>query len=177
MPKVELHVPGLKEMHLRQAWLSDPETMAYNRGRDLGGAEGYHPDTGCIDFPRENWRYWRQVWLMNEPDFYSAYICDTETGEYVGEACWFYDGEQQAHIVGILIEAGSRGLGYCAPALKALMAHAFRHEEIGVLRCDVPLDNLPALKGYARAGFHRFGERDGMAAMIYTHEDWEREQS
>ena len=55
MPNVALHVPGLKQMRVRKEWLADPMTMAYNRGRDMGGAEGCHPDTGCIDFPVENW--------------------------------------------------------------------------------------------------------------------------
>lgn len=33
--RIELHVPGLREMAVRQAWLADPATMAYNRGRDM----------------------------------------------------------------------------------------------------------------------------------------------
>ena len=132
---VELHVPRLSEMAFRQTWLSDPATMAHNRGRDLGGAEGYHPDTGCIDFPRENWRWWRQVWLLNEPDFYAAYIRDTESGLFVGEVCWYRDGED--FNTGILL---------CA-------AHA--------------------LRGFLRAGFHRFGSLEGQALMLFTREDFE----
>ena len=174
MPEVELRVPGLREMAIRQGWLSDPATMAYNRDRDMGGAEGYHPETGCVDFPVENWRWWRQVWLNNEPDFFSAYLRDVTTGEYVGEACWFYDAVAQAHVAGVLVEAGRRGRGYCAPALRALLARAFARGDIGVMRCDISSDNAPALRGYARAGFHAFGERDGQVTMLYTREDWER---
>ena len=172
MPNIELRVPGLREMALRQAWLADPATMAYNRGRDLGDAEGYDPATGCIDFPTSDWRYWRQVWLYNEPDFYSAYIRDADTGEAVGEVCWFRDGD--AHTAGILIAAAHRGRGYCAPALIALADRAFSRENVGVLRCAVSMDDLPALRGYARAGFHRFGEIDGLAQLLLTREDWER---
>ena len=123
---VRLHVPRLSEMHLRQAWLSDPATMAHNRGRDLGGAEGYHPDTGCIDFPRENWRWWRQVWLLNEPDFFSAFILDADDGTCAGEVCWFREGED--FTVGILIAAEHRGKGFSAPALRALAERAFRRD-------------------------------------------------
>ena len=173
MPSIALHVPGLKEMRVRQEWLADPMTMAYNRGRDMGGAEGCHPDTGCIDFPVENWRWWRQVWLNNAPDFYSAYVQDVDTGEFVGEACWFYDGETRAHTAGILIAASHRGRGYCAPALKTLADRAFEYAEIASLRTEIPGDSLQALPGYARAGFHDFGG-DGMSAMILTREDWER---
>ena len=160
---VELHVPGLKEMAVRQAWLSDPATMAYNRGRDLGDAEGYAPVTGCIDFSRENWRYWRQVWLYNEPDFFTAYIRDVERDRFVGEVCWFREGD--AHTAGILIAAPYRRMGYCAPALRALAARAFSRADIPALACALPVDNLPAVKGYARAGFRPFGEADGTVAM------------
>ena len=125
---IELHVPGLKEMAARQAWLSDPRTMDYNRGRELGGAEGYDPATGCIDFSRENWRYWRQVWLFNEPDFYSAYIRDAERDCFVGEVCWFREGED--FTAGILIAAQYRRQGYCAPALRLLAERAFQREDI-----------------------------------------------
>ena len=171
---VQLIIPGLRDMAARQAWLMDPATMAYNRGRDLGGAEGYHPDTGCIDFSRENWRWWRQVWLYNEPDFCAAYIRDDETGAYVGEVCWFR--EEDAFTAGILIAAAHRGEGYCAPALRALADHAFRHEEIPALRCAFPADNLPARQGFLRAGFHvqAEAESDGMVEMVITREEWER---
>ena len=47
---LRLHVPALSELGYRQRLLADPATMAYNRGYDLS-FEGYHPQTGCIDFP------------------------------------------------------------------------------------------------------------------------------
>lgn len=172
---IELHIPRLKEMEVRQAWLSDPATMAYNRGRDLDGAEGYDPETGCIDFSRENWRYWRQVWLMNEPDFYTAYIRDAERDAFVGEVCWFREGEND-YTAGILISAEYRGQGYCAPALRALAEHAFARDDIPALRCPLPTDNPAAVKGFARAGFIPFGEQDGMLLMNLPREIWERER-
>ena len=167
---VALHVPGLSDMRVRQAWLSDPATMAHNRGRDLGGAEGYHPDTGCIDFPVENWRWWRQVWLFNEPDFFTAYIRDADSDAFVGEVCWVREGEDFS--VGILIAAQHRGKGYCAPALKALAARAFRRQDIPALRCALPGGNTPALRGFLRAGFHNFGTEEN-PVMLMTREDFE----
>ena len=79
--KLELRTPRLSEMAVRQSWLSDPSTMAYNRGRGSEDVEGFHADTGCIDFPIQNWRYWRDVWLWHEPNRYSAYVKNEETGE------------------------------------------------------------------------------------------------
>ena len=64
---LELRVPGLRDMAYRQRLLAQPETMAYNRG---GAADvpGYDPRTGCIAFPPQDWRYWRGIWLWQEPD-------------------------------------------------------------------------------------------------------------
>lgn len=52
--RVELHVPSRSELGVRQQWLSDPETMAYNAGWDVRYA-GYDPTTGCIDWPESEW--------------------------------------------------------------------------------------------------------------------------
>lgn len=172
--RLKIHTPGLRDMTYRQQLLAQPETMAYNRGRDMGGAPGYHPDTGCIDFPMEDWRYWRQVWLLNEPQFFSALLKDEVLGCFVGEVTYYYDGEAEAHIAGILIEARHRGRGYCAEGLRALMAHAFAREDIAVLRADLPEGNAAAIAGYRRAGFHYFGARDGQRLMLCTREAFER---
>ncbi|MBQ1690249.1 MAG: hypothetical protein II018_03190 [Firmicutes bacterium] len=49
-PRLYLHVPEFSELYYRQKLMSDPVTMSYNRGYDLG-FDGYHKNTGCIDFP------------------------------------------------------------------------------------------------------------------------------
>ncbi len=167
---LELRIPGLRDMAARQAWLGDPATMAHNRGRDLGGAEGYDPVTGCIDFPIENWRWWRQVWLYNEPDFYSAFIFSD--GIPVGEVCWFREGEDYS--AGILIVAEHRGKGHSAAAIRLLTDHAFGREEIPALKCAFPSGNLPAIRGFLRAGFHIQREGEGVTEMLITREEWER---
>lgn len=174
MKRITLHVPRLSEMKYRQRLLAQPETMGYNRGRDLG-VDAYDPETGCIDFPRSDWRYWRQVWLLNEPDFYSAYLLNEEEGCFVGEACYFYDAEAQAHTAGILIEAAHRGNGYCAEGLRALADRAFRRPEVALLRCELRAEDMPAVAGYRRAGFHCFDCRDGLCTMVCTREDYERD--
>ena len=174
MGRLELRVPGLRDMAYRQRLLAQPETMAYNAGRDID-ADGYDPVTGCIDFPPENWRWWRQLWLMNEPDFFSALLWDAEAARFVGEACWFYDADAEAHVAGILIEAEHRGKGYCAEGLRLLIAHAFRREGIDALRCELSSDNVAACRGYLRAGFHEYGGEAGRRVMICTREDFERD--
>ena len=83
---LSLHVPSIREMDYRQKILADPATMSYNANQPWD-ADGYDAATGCIDFPMQDWRYWRDVWLWHEPNRYSAYVKNDETGEFVGEAC------------------------------------------------------------------------------------------
>ena len=45
--------PTIEEYNYEQKLLSDPETMSYNAGYEVT-YQGYHYDTGCIDFPKEN---------------------------------------------------------------------------------------------------------------------------
>ena len=148
---VSLIIPGLRDMAARQAWLKDPAT-------------------GCIEFRLENWRWWRQLWLYNEPDFYSAYIRDGEG--FAGEVCWFREGD--AFNVGILVAASKRGKGFCIPALRLLAGHAFQRPEIPALQCAFPTANIPARRGFLRAGFHIQRAGGGVTEMLLTREEWER---
>ena len=163
---LSLRVPGLRDMEYRRRLLAQPETMAYNRRRMEEAVEGYDPETGCIDFSRENWRWWRQIWLYNEPDFYASLLWDEAEARFVGEACYYRDTEAGCHRVGILIEADARGRGYCAEGLKLLAAHAFRRDEVRALRCDFPEDWTIAKKGFTRAGFTRRREAEGILTMV-----------
>ena len=141
---IKLHVPGIREMDYRQKLLSQPETMSYNAGQPYE-ADGYDVRTGTIDFPVSDWRYWRDVWLWREPNRYSAYLLNEETGEFVGEACYFYDMEADAHCAGVLVEYCHRGKGYGTAALRLLAEHAFLQEEVDTLMIDLPLDRDAAV--------------------------------
>lgn len=61
-PRLHLHVPTYEELSYRELILSQPETMAYNRGYNLN-FRGYHKDTGCIDFPQTKWDDWYDFWI------------------------------------------------------------------------------------------------------------------
>lgn len=54
MEQLELYVPKLEELWFYQKMMADPETMVYNANWDVD-YDGYHRDTGCIDFPEEEW--------------------------------------------------------------------------------------------------------------------------
>lgn len=77
MKNIKLHKPTVDELWFREKCMSDPNTMAYNAGYDVG-FEGYHKDTGCIDFPQDKWQEWANT-KLNNSDFFYAYILDIET--------------------------------------------------------------------------------------------------
>ena len=163
--KLTLHVPGLREMEYRQRMLSQPETMSYNAGMPVD-AEGYDVRTGCIDFPIQDWRYWRDVWLWREPSRYSAYLLDEETGEFVGEVCYYYDMETDAHGTGVLIEGRHRGKGYGTAGLKLLAEHAFAHPEVDRLMAELPVDRDQAVRMYLSAGFREEHTEGGVCRLV-----------
>lgn len=162
--KLKLHTPTIKEMEYRQKLLADPETMSYNRGQMLD-AEGYDCATGCIDFPIADWRYWRDVWLWREPSRYSAYVLDEDSGEFVGEACYFYDMESDACGTGVIIEARFRNRGYGTEALRLVVERAFRQAEIDQLFVELPADRENAVRMYLTAGFHEALHQDGVIRL------------
>ena len=161
---LSLHVPSIREMDYRQKLLADPETMSYNANQPWD-ADGYDAATGCIDFPIQDWRYWRDVWLWHEPNRYSAYVQIEETGEFVGEACYYYDMETDRHGAGVIIEAKHRNNGYGALAMKLIAEKAFRHPEVDCLFMDLPMKNKPAVRMALTAGFREELCEEGICRM------------
>ena len=53
--QLNLYVPQYRDLWYRQQLLNDAATMDYNKGYDLD-FRGYHKDSGCIDFPEEQWK-------------------------------------------------------------------------------------------------------------------------
>ena len=162
--KLKLHTPGVREMEHRRRWLAQPETMAYNRGQLLD-AEGYDCRTGCIDFPPADWRWWREVWLWREPSRYSAYLMDEETGDFVGEVCYYYDMETDAHGTGVLVEHSRRGRGCGTEGLRLLAAHALNHPEVEKLFVELPADRDDAVRMYLTAGFQEARSEHGILRL------------
>ena len=163
--RLKLHVPGIREMDYRQRILAQPETMSYNRGQAME-ADGYDCATGCIDFPMADWRDWRDVWLWREPSRYSAYLLNEETGEFVGEVCYFYDMEADAHGAGVLIEHRHRRRGYGTEGLRLLAGHAFSHPEVEKLFMDLPMSREDAIRMALTAGFREEAVEDDVCRMV-----------
>lgn len=151
--KVNLQVPALEDLWFRRELLNDERTMEYNAGYKLD-VLGYDYNTGCIDFPRENWENWFNNKVKNNNFFY-AYIVDIETNAYIGETNFSINSNGTASM-GIVIKAEYRNQGYMQPALAELIKEAKRR---GVdLTNDVPKSRESALKGFKKAGFICVGE-------------------
>lgn len=160
-----LKIPFLEDMPFRQAMLSDPETMTYNRG----GApwEGYDPATGCIAFPESEWAAWLDAWVGHAPERYCAFLSDE--GRLVGEVNWHRGGRE----MGIVVAAGERGKGYGVQGLRLLTDEAFRLGEIDRLENRFEADRDRALSVHLAAGFVPVREEDGLLILRLTRERYD----
>ena len=156
---LRLHTPGFDELWYRQRMMSDPATMSYNAGYDLG-FDGYHNDTGCIDFPEEKWRGWYDRFIGREPEKFYAYVVCKEDGAFVGEVVLRQEGAPGRYEMGVVIEACHRGKGYSAEAMRLLMDTAFNKLNAQVVCNDFERSRAAALKLHLNAGFEIVSEDD-----------------
>lgn len=161
---LQLHVPKFAELNYRQVLLSQSDTMAYNRGYRLPFSE-YHPDSGCIDFPRKQWQDWYDVWIGREPERFYAYL--QEGDRFVGEVNLHADTadpEQGSYQMGIVVEAAFRGRGFGAAGLELLVAKA---RELGgrKLRNSFEESREAAMRLHLSAGFRKSG-MDGGCCLL-----------
>lgn len=168
--ELRLYQPQYHELLFREQLLSDPATMAFNRGKEP--AEDYHPETGCIDFPRSYWALWYNFWMDREPDNFYAVVADGRTP--LGEISWFFDGT--AYQVGMILKKEFRGKGYCAPALELLAQKAFDGCGLPALSVTVSTAFSAAVKGCLRAGFRRTRRSGGTCDLVLTREEWQKKQ-
>lgn len=166
-----LHIPSFEELDYRQRILSQPDTMSYNRGYELG-FENYDNETGCINFRKEYWMDWYSVWVSNEPQRYYAYLTQIKSNNYIGDVCFHYDKYSNSHCIGIVIEAKYRGNGYCSEGLIKLAEKAFDDLNINKLRNDIPVDRRAAIAGHKKAGFKEIEIIDGKCILELTKDDY-----
>ena len=121
---LKIYVPRLEDYWYEQKLQSDPNTMSYNAGWDVS-YDGYHYDTGCIDFPKSKWEDTFNK-RKNENKFF-AYLKDTNINEYVGYINYHYNENENKYYCGILIESKYRGKGYSKQGLKLLCDYAKEH--------------------------------------------------
>lgn len=128
---------------------NDASTMSYNAGYNVS-YDGYHYDTGCIDFPKEKWKksYNKRI----EENRYFAYVKDNDIEEYVGYVNYHYNKSNSRYECGVVIEAKHRGKGYAKEALKLLCLEAFNNG-VDKLYDSFEKDRISALKIFLSVGF------------------------
>ena len=173
MEQLELYVPKLEELWFYQKMMADPETMVYNANWDVD-YDGYHRDTGCIDFPEEEWADWYSDWMGQEPKRFYAYIKRSADGAWIGDVNFHYTPEKDWWDMGIVIYAPFRGKGYAVPALKRMLDHAFRDCKVSRIHNDfeVARNEVYAWKAHRKAGFKELGVENGFLQMMITREDY-----
>ena len=173
--RLRLRVPAPGELDYRRRLMADPATMAYNRGYDLD-FEGYHRETGCIDFPEGDWADWYDGFVGREPERYCAYIARESDGAFIGEVNLHRSPEGGWHDMGIVLEARYRGMGYAEEALSLLLRHAFEAMGATAVRNEFEEVRQAALRTHLACGFREIRRADGVVTLEITREDYRRYQ-
>lgn len=151
---LKLYIPNESELFYRQKILSDPQTMSYNKGCELG-FDGYDNETGCIAFTEDKFAAWHSYWINNEPERFYAYL-QNESGEFIGEVNFHITDSKTAEI-GIIIEAKQRKKGYSRAGLTLLIEKA---KSLGVEKLinRFEFSRTAALKTHLAVGFKKIDE-------------------
>lgn len=169
---LELYIPQPEDLWFHQKMLSDPATMSYNANWDVS-YDGYHRDTGCIDFPESQWADWYAHWIGRTPERFYAYLRRKADGVWIGDVNFHYSPGRDWWDMGIVIYAPFRGRGYAAPGLKLLLDHAFR--ECGVRRLhnefELARQERAAWQAHFSAGFREAGRENGWLTVELTRQE------
>lgn len=171
MKNISFYIPKIEDYWYEQKIQSDPETMSYNAGYDVS-YDGYHYDTGCIDFDKDKWEtvYNKRI---NSPNFF-AYIKDNNIGIFVGYCNYHYNPQERRYECGIVIEAKHREKGYSKEVLKMLCEKA-KKDGVDSLYDSFEVNRCNTLKVFEAIGFtvvekivwKKFGEDvDGVVVKI-----------
>ena len=176
---LELYIPTVEDMWFAKTLQEDPQTMSYNAGWDVS-FEGYHPDTGCIDFPQEQWTQKHERWVGHEPDRFYAFVKERKSGRFICEVNYHYMPDDNWWDMGVLVYAPYRGRGYGRCALELLLHRAFVVDKINCLHNSFEDTRAAALAIHLEAGFRevgdsfmtRFGERVRVVDLVLTREEY-----
>ena len=149
MKNICLYIPKLEDYWYEAKVQSDPLSMSYNAGYDVG-YYGYHYDTGCIDFPKEKWKECFNK-RKNDNNFF-AYIKDNDIDEFVGYVNYQYNSNDNRYECSIVIESIYRGKGYFKTALE-LLCDVARSNGIKELYDNFEIDRDNTLTIFKKFGF------------------------
>lgn len=170
MSKVFLHRPKISDLWYRKQLMADTETMAYNKGYEP--FEGYDRETGCIQFPENEWQSWYDYFIGNEPERFYAYIVRAEDQAFIGEVNLHKSRENDWHEMGIVIEAKYRGQGYAKEALRLLVGYGFEQMQVAAIHNMFEIEREAAIRTHLAVGFWQIAERDGLLELLLTEKDY-----
>lgn len=147
MQELELMIPNSNELEYRRYLISDEQTMDYNKGYGDNG-------TGCYYQSIKQIKEWYKNWNHGNGNYY-AYIIRKEDNQPIGEVDIHWSEYYKKHIIGIIIEAKYRGLGYSEKALRLLCDVAFYELNLETIYDDFPSTRRAAEKAFANVGFER----------------------
>jgi acetyltransferase, GNAT family len=174
--QLKLYVPEYRDLWYRQKILGDAATMDYNKGYDLD-FKGYHKDSGCIEFPPEQWRDWYDYFIGQEPKRFYAYVTRLRDGVFIGEVNVHKSNSAPWYEMGIVLEAGFRGQGYAIEALELLLQHAFVTLNAEAVHNDFEGTREAAIRTHLAVGFTECKKENGIVELLITREQYFAKQA
>ncbi|MDC7244221.1 MAG: GNAT family N-acetyltransferase [Sphaerochaetaceae bacterium] len=168
---ITLYIPLIGEMNYRQKLLMDNQTMNFNKGYNLNN-KSYNKETGCIRFPKTNWKTWYDLWVNNKPNRYYAYILNNKNNKFIGEVNLHYNLDKEWFEMGIIIESGYRGLGYSKLALEQLLDVAFLEYNAKFVHNNFEISRKKALKIHLDCGFRIVKQNGNNIDLIVGKKDY-----
>ncbi|MDE6107925.1 MAG: GNAT family N-acetyltransferase [Oscillospiraceae bacterium] len=180
---LELYIPKIEDMAFRREMMETPTTMAYNAGWNVSYS-GYHPDTGCIDFPRSEWAVTHARLTGNMPHSFYAYLRERSSGAFMGEVNFQASSDGPWAEIGVVLHAPYKGRGYGRAALELLVETAFVDCGVPALRNTFEPERSAALAIHRAVGFrevgcgsmNRFGKSQELLVLELTREDYLRQR-
>lgn len=169
--KVYFYIPKIEELTYREKIMSQSDTMSYNKGYDIS-FDGYHKNTGCIDFPKSKWKNWYSYMVNNKPQCFYAYITRKEDNTFIGEVNLHWNPEKNWYDMGIVMEAKYRGKGYSIEALNKLIEVAFDEYNAQSVHNSFENTRQAAITIHQKVGFNIVNENNGIVALLITREDY-----
>lgn len=153
MKNIKLYIPKESELDFAKNLLSDPATMAYNKGYDLP-FPGYDKDTGTITYSDSYLEKRYNLYFTNPGQYFYAYIYDQDLKIFVGDVN-FHPSKLNnfTRDIGIVIKDEFRGQGYGKLGLKLLIKKAFSFDSIKALHNDFEEERGFAIKIHLDLGF------------------------
>lgn len=147
--EIYLKQPNINELHYRQEWMQDYNTMKYNAGYDLD-LSGYDKATGIIVKTNEEMLTWYNNWINKEPNKYFAYIYDNKINEPIGEVYYYLDNDK--YNIGILIQDKYRGRGLSKFGIE-LLCEIAKQNGISELYDTFESNRINVIKIFKNTGF------------------------